>query len=161
MCMKYASKFWTQAKSIDPNRIQRFYKIVLDIFHIKQENMDISNYFEKMAEPLLRPCPYLVVGVSQPLLLSRVRALMAVVSFHAFCSWLVPWDRERESKGDRVLPLPHEVGAWAEQRLRGQSSSAPTQANIQHKKGIETLALSYRNLNFYPWYLLPTNVKDQ
>eukprot|EP00261_Vitis_vinifera_P037496 XP_019078739.1 PREDICTED: uncharacterized protein LOC100256524 isoform X2 [Vitis vinifera] len=41
---KTCFKFWTQAKGLYTNDIQRFYKVVYDIVHVRQQDMDLSTY---------------------------------------------------------------------------------------------------------------------
>ncbi|RVW51677.1 hypothetical protein CK203_066805 [Vitis vinifera] len=46
---KTCFKFWTQAKGLYTNDIQRFYKVVSDIVHVRQQNMDLSTYIGRIA----------------------------------------------------------------------------------------------------------------
>ena len=41
---KTCFKFWTQAKGLYTNDIQRFYKVVSDIIHVRQQDMDLCTY---------------------------------------------------------------------------------------------------------------------
>ncbi|RVW96895.1 Retrovirus-related Pol polyprotein from transposon RE1 [Vitis vinifera] len=46
---KTCFKFWTQAKGLYTNDIQRFYKVVSDIVHVRQQDMDLSTYIGRIA----------------------------------------------------------------------------------------------------------------
>ncbi|RVX14206.1 Retrovirus-related Pol polyprotein from transposon RE1 [Vitis vinifera] len=46
---KTCFKFWTQAKGLYTNDIQRFYKMVSDIVHVRQQDMDLSTYIGRIA----------------------------------------------------------------------------------------------------------------
>ena len=46
---KTCFKFWTQAKGLYTNDIQRFYKVVSDIVHVRQHDMDLSTYIGQIA----------------------------------------------------------------------------------------------------------------
>ena len=46
---KTCFKLWTQAKGLYTNDIQRFYKVVSDIVHVRQQDMDLSTYIGRIA----------------------------------------------------------------------------------------------------------------
>ncbi|KAL6323247.1 hypothetical protein AAG906_029254 [Vitis piasezkii] len=46
---KTCFKFWTRAKGLYTNDIQRFYKVVSDIVHVRQQDMDLSTYIGRIA----------------------------------------------------------------------------------------------------------------
>ncbi|RVW13121.1 hypothetical protein CK203_108693 [Vitis vinifera] len=46
---KTCFKFWTQAKGLYTNDIQRFYKVVSDTVHVRQQDMDLSAYIGRIA----------------------------------------------------------------------------------------------------------------
>ena len=46
---KTCSKFWTQAKALYTNDIQRLYKVASAIVNIRQQDMDLSNYIGQIA----------------------------------------------------------------------------------------------------------------
>ncbi|RVX18812.1 hypothetical protein CK203_006938 [Vitis vinifera] len=46
---KTCFKFWTQTKGLYTNDIQRFYKVVSDIVHVRQQDMDLSTYIGRIA----------------------------------------------------------------------------------------------------------------
>ena len=46
---KTCFKFFTQATGLYTNDIQRFYKVVSDIVHVRQQDMDLSTYIGRIA----------------------------------------------------------------------------------------------------------------
>ena len=46
---KTCFKFWTQAKGLYTNDIQRLYKVAFAIIHINQRDLDLSTYIGKIA----------------------------------------------------------------------------------------------------------------
>ncbi|RVW45455.1 Retrovirus-related Pol polyprotein from transposon RE2 [Vitis vinifera] len=46
---KTCFKFWTQGKGLYTNDIQLFYKVVSDIVHVRQQDMDLSTYIGRIA----------------------------------------------------------------------------------------------------------------
>ena len=46
---KTCFKFWTQAQGLYTYDIQRFYKVVFDIVHVRQQDMDLSTYIGRIA----------------------------------------------------------------------------------------------------------------
>ncbi|KAJ9687171.1 hypothetical protein PVL29_015861 [Vitis rotundifolia] len=46
---KTCFKFWTQAKGLYTNDIQRFYKVVYDLIHVRQQDIDLSTYISRIA----------------------------------------------------------------------------------------------------------------
>ncbi|RVX00201.1 hypothetical protein CK203_026668 [Vitis vinifera] len=45
---KTCFKFWTHTKGLYTNDIQRFYKVVSDIVHVRQQDMDLSTYIGRI-----------------------------------------------------------------------------------------------------------------
>ncbi|KAJ9689322.1 hypothetical protein PVL29_014816 [Vitis rotundifolia] len=96
---KTCFKFWTQAKGLYTNDIQRFYKVVSDIVHVRQQNMDLSTYIGRIAslkEEFLTLMPFTNGAEAQQIQTDKFFMVLTLIGIHP----------DLESVRDQILASP-------------------------------------------------------
>ena len=93
---KTCFKFWTQAKGLYTNDIQRFYKVVSGIVHVRQQDMDLSTYIGRIAslkEEFLTLMPFTNGAEAQQIQTDKFFMVLTLIGLR----------RDLESVRDQIL----------------------------------------------------------
>ncbi|KAJ9693466.1 hypothetical protein PVL29_012301 [Vitis rotundifolia] len=96
---KTCFKFWTRAKGLYTNDIQRFYKVVSDIVHVRQQDMDLSTYIGRIAslkEEFLTLMPFTNGAEVQQIQIDKFFMVLTLISLRP----------DLESVRDQILASP-------------------------------------------------------
>ncbi|RVW72346.1 hypothetical protein CK203_055443 [Vitis vinifera] len=96
---KTCFKFWTQTKGLYTNDIQRFYKVVYDIVHVRQQDMNLSTYIGRIAslkEEFLTLMPFTNGVEAQQIQTDKFFMVLTLIGLHP----------DLESVRDQILASP-------------------------------------------------------